>query len=175
VKRILFILTVSLFTFSSNAEEIGLFCKTKITLDEIPSLARAGIKEVYYEKLLYFDKRQKTLHYLSVKENLILEDGTKKKGENIIYSNISQENSIPFWKNLNQNIYKFGYAIVDENFYNLKTYVEMIDQGQINLSARRRSYQYVIYLEDLILKEFSADTQLEESIPAIVYNCKKMN
>lgn len=176
MKKILLILAFSLFTYSSNAEEIGLFCKVKITSDEIPSLAESGIKEVYYEKLWLLDTDQNKLHFLSIKENLLLEDGTKKKGKHLTYTNVSDSNTIDFWEyGHNQRIYKFGYAIIDDKYYTIKNYFELFDEEEINSNAKIMSHLYTIDIENLIIKEFVQNNQIKVTIPPAIYKCKKMS
>ena len=171
MKRILFILALCLFTYSSQAEEISLLCKSKVTSDE-QTLAE-GLRELHHEELLYLDTSQNKLYILSMKQNWFLEDGTKKEAHKpITYEELSSDNLIDFWEGgSSQNIYSFGWAIVNNKKYNLDNFLKL--SSEVPKNAKISSYMYMINTKDFNLKKIIQSNQ--GALPEITYKCKRMN
>tara|TARA_B100001027_G_scaffold7648_1_gene4849 strand:+ start:498 stop:1013 length:516 start_codon:yes stop_codon:yes gene_type:complete len=171
MKRILFILALCLFTYSSQAEEISLLCKSKVTSDE-QTLAE-GLRELHHEELLYLDTSQNKLYILSMKQNWFLEDGTKKEAHKpITYEELSSDNLIDFWEGgSSQNIYSFGWAIVNNKKYNLDNFLKL--SSEVPENAKISSYMYMINTKDFNLKKIIQSNQ--GALPEITYKCKRMN
>lgn len=171
MKRILFILALGLFTYSSQAEEISLLCKSKVTSDE-QTLAE-GLRELHHEELLYLDTSQNKLYILSMKQNWFLEDGTKKEAHKpITYEELSSDNLIDFWEGgSSQNIYSFGWAIVNNKKYNLDNFLKL--SSEVPENAKISSYMYMINTKDFNLKKIIQSNQ--GALPEITYKCKRMN
>tara|TARA_B100000214_G_scaffold366983_1_gene336593 strand:+ start:1086 stop:1601 length:516 start_codon:yes stop_codon:yes gene_type:complete len=171
MKRILFILVVSLFSYSSYAEEISLLCKSKVTSEE-QTLAE-GLRELHYEELLYLDTSQNKLYILTMKQNWVLEDGTKKEAHKpIIYEDLSSYNSIEFWKGgSSQKTYSFGWAMINDKRYNLDNFLKL--DTKVPANTKVITSIYMINKEDFSLTKHMQIDQVE--LPEIKHKCKRMN
>ena len=170
MKKILFILAVSLFTHSSHAEEISLLCKSKVTSDE-QTLAE-GLRELHHEELLYLDTSQNKLYILSMKQNWFSDDGTKKEAHKpITYEELSSDNLVNFWEGgSRQNIYTFGWGTVNNKKYNLDKFLKL---SSVPENAEVSSYMYMINTKDFNLTKILVSSQ--GALPEIKYKCKRMN
>ena len=108
-----------------------------------------------------------------MKQNWFLEDGTKKEAHKpITYEELSSDNLIDFWEGgSSQNIYSFGWAIVNNKKYNLDNFLKL--SSEVPENAKISSYMYMINTKDFNLKKIIQSNQ--GALPEITYKCKRMN
>ena len=81
-------------------------------------------------------------------------------------------NLIDFWEGgSSQNIYSFGWAIVNNKKYNLDNFLKL--SSEVPENAKISSYMYMINTKDFNLKKIIQSNQ--GALPEITYKCKRMN
>ena len=166
------VITLLLLFFCTNlfAEEIKLSCKAKHNSKDV--VLAEGVKEIIFEEDFFLDISNKKLFLLSVKQNWVLNDGTKKEVHKpIVYNELTTFNLIQYAESLSEkNNLSFGNVSINDDKYSLEQFM--------NLKTTKtpiKTITIINYLVDrttLNIKKLL--TTQDFTFPAINFNCVKI-
>ena len=166
------VITLFLLFFSTNlfAEEIKLSCKAKHSSKDL--VLEEGVKEIIFEEDFLLDLSNKRLFWLSIKQNWVLNNGTKKEVHKpLVYNDLTPFNLIQYEESTSGkyflsfgNVYINGEKYSLQQFYNLETVKIPIKKIEIyNYSVNKTTLNI---MKQVRTKDFT--------LPAINFNCVKI-
>jgi len=165
-------ITLLLLFFSTNllAEEIKLSCKAKHSSKDL--VLEKGVKEIIFEEEFFLDISNKKLFWLSVKQNWVLNDGTKKEFHKpLVYNELTPFNLIQYTESHSRkNHLAFGNVYINDDTFSYEQFINFetikIPIKTITIINYHVDITTLNIMKTIMTKDFNS--------PAINFNCVKI-